>query len=158
MVSGSRKSHVVASLLALLMIGGAAMAQTQQDIPALNAFMNAQPEIAVQLRGDPRRLNSPKYQGDHPALAGFLRKNPGIREIGAFNIFAMEQPQVLAQLYAQPSRMNDASYIQSHPAYAGYLRDHPEMQQAARRDPNGFLVVLSEYRRILSQAVITPGP
>jgi GrpB-like predicted nucleotidyltransferase (UPF0157 family) len=58
---------------------------TRQELRNFDRFLDAHPEIAEDLRKNPKLIDDQNYLANHPALNDFLAKHPGVRKEVAEN-------------------------------------------------------------------------
>ncbi len=53
---------------------------TRAELRKFDGFLDSHPEVAEQLRKNPKLINNPKYIASHPQLHDFLEDHPRVRE------------------------------------------------------------------------------
>jgi phage-related protein len=101
----------------------------------MDQFLDSHPEIAEQLRKDPRLIKSEEFSKTHPALQEFLQQHPGIREEFSENPNAfMRQEERFDRREDGRDRDGDTTRAQLA-RMDQFLDSHPEVAEQLRKDP-----------------------
>jgi hypothetical protein len=147
---------------------------TRYELASFDTFLNSHPEIAEQLRKDPRLADNQQFVQDHPAFQQFLQDHPEVRQqlaeeprvfmrdaarfdhkdenpkagqMGVFDAFLDSHPEMAEQLRKDPSLADNREYLQNHPDLQAFLRDHPEIHQQLAQDPRVFMSQDDRFNR-----------
>lgn len=142
---------------------------TGRQLADFDHFLNQHPEIAEQLRKDPRLVDSREFEQNHPALQSYLQEHPAIREeikqnpdfflhaenrydiredrrdgidrreLASFDRFLDSHPEISEQLNKNPRLVDDREFVQNHPALQSYLQEHPQISSEIKEYPMVFM-------------------
>ncbi len=108
---------------------------TRAQLARMDQFLDGHPEIAEQLRKDPRLIKNDEFTKNHPALQEFLQQHPGIREEFSENPNAfMRQEQRFDRREDGRGRDGDTTRAQLG-RMDQFLDSHPEIAEQLRKDP-----------------------
>jgi phage-related protein len=111
----------------------------------MDQFLDSHPEIAEQLRKDPRLIKNDDFTKTHPALQEFLQQHPGIREEFSENPNGfMRQEQRFDRREDGRDRDGDTTRAQLA-RMDQFLDGHPEIAEQLRKDPG--LIKSDEFRK-----------
>ena len=149
---------------------------TRRELASLDQFLDTHPEIAEQLRKDPKLIDDQKWVAAHPELQGFLANHPGVRrafdehpyafmhdeerfdqrtdrpditrgEVARMDQFLDRHPEIDEQLKKNPKLIDDQKWVANHPELRQFLADHPEVRQQFDEHPYAFMRDENRYDR-----------
>jgi len=110
---------------------------TRGELRNMDAFMDAHPEIAEQLKKDPSLVNNKQFVANHPVLQQFLADHPGVREE------YKENPNAFMQREDRFDQREDRQFGGDRDVTRGELRNmdafmdaHPEIAEQLKKDPS----------------------
>ena len=110
---------------------------TRGELRNMDAFMDAHPEIAEQLKKDPSLVNNKQFVANHPVLQQFLADHPGVREE------YKENPNAFMQREDRFDQREDRQFSGDRDVTRGELRNmdafmdaHPEIAEQLKKDPS----------------------
>ncbi len=110
---------------------------TRGELRNMDAFMDAHPEIAEQLKKDPSLVDNKQFVASHPALQEFLANHPGVREE------YKENPNAFMQREDRFDQREDRRFSGDRDVTRGELRNmdafmdaHPEIAEQLKKDPS----------------------
>jgi hypothetical protein len=135
---------------------------TRGEIVQFEEFLERNPMIEVRLRQNPSLVNDPVFQKNHPQLAGFLARHPGVlaelaarrlwfihrelvqwsaspltpAQIAEFDRFLAQHPWIERQLSQHPQALRNPDFFNRSPELRDYLRQHPAIGRAAESRPD----------------------
>jgi len=139
---------------------------TSQELATFDVFLDNHPDIARDLRREPRLANDRRYLTSHPDLNSFLDQNPSIRrelrenpssfvrtenrfqrsgrditpeEMSEFNTFLHSHPGISKDLNANPNLANDGGYLKRHEPLKKFLSRYPAIRGEFAQDAVRFM-------------------
>jgi len=110
---------------------------TRGELRNMDAFMDAHPEIAEQLKKDPSLVDNKQFVANHPALQQFLANHPGVREE------YKENPNAFMNREERFDQREDRRFSGDRDVTRGELRNmdvfmdaHPEIAEQLKKDPS----------------------
>ncbi len=129
----------------------------------MDGFLDNHPEIAEQLKKNPKLIDDKKWVDAHPELQQFLSEHPEMREQfdqhpyafmrdenrydrredrGEFTTmdqFLDKHPEIAEQLKKDPKLINDKKWVDGHPELQAFMASHPELRQQFDEHPYAFM-------------------
>jgi phage-related protein len=139
---------------------------TRRELANFDQFLDTHPELAEQLRKDPRLADNKEFVDNHPALQQFLQEHPGVRdqlaqdpgvfmheedrydqrgddatrrELANFDHFLDSHPEIAEQLRKDPRLADNKQFVDSHPALQQFLQEHAGVREQLAQDPRVFM-------------------
>ncbi len=111
--------------------------------PALQAFLQEQPEVREQMRENPNafmRQEDSMYRQDN------RRDNFNNREhVASFGEFLNGHSNVAREVSKDPSLVTRQEYLDNHQELREYLNSHPEVRDEMMANPHGFVKSAQEF-------------
>ncbi len=136
---------------------------TQGEVARMDSFLDSHPEIAEQLKKNPKLIDDKKWVDGHPELRQFLSEHSGIREefdqhpyafmrdenrydrredrgeFATMDQFLDKHPEVAEQLKKDPKLIDDRKWVAGHPELQEFMASHPEIRQQFDQHPYAFM-------------------
>jgi hypothetical protein len=136
------------------------------ELNNLDRYLDKNPQVASDLKGNPSLINDPTYLQNHPDLQNFLSKHPGVAEeakenpnqlvkretrfdnqgrdisqkqAASFDRYLDSHPDVAKDLRQNPALANDPTYLQNHPGLSDYEKNHPGVTKELQENPNAVM-------------------
>ncbi len=161
-------------LLLTLLSGPPAFAQnpnpdiTRTELRNFDRFLDGHPDIARDLRQNPRLIEDRAYVNAHPQLREFLEDHPNTREelretpnffmareraferserdnditrteVRNFDEYLDRHPNQAREIRNNPRLVDDPKYLAKHPELKEWLDHHPNTRRELREHPNAFM-------------------
>lgn len=144
---------------------------TRGEVARMDQFLDSHPEIAEQLRKDPRLIDDDKWVAAHPAMQQFMTEHPELRqqfdqhpdafmrdedrfdrredrgEVARMDQFLDRHPEIAEQLRKDPKLIDDQKWVAAHPQLQQFMTDHPELRQQFDEHPYAFMRDENRYDR-----------
>jgi hypothetical protein len=101
-----------------------------QSHPDLNAFLQARPQLRVEISQNPSAFMQLENRLDQP---------DGKRDLAELDRFMDSHPEVAAQVRQQPWLVTDYNFLQSHPDLKTFLQNHPQLSSEIGQNPVAFV-------------------
>jgi len=135
------------------------------ELNNFDRYLDDHPEVARELRNNPRLIDNPNWLAQHPSTQQFLNSHPGVRQQLAENpnrfvnreerfernggdisrreaanadSYLDRHPEIAHQLQRDPRLIDNPNYVASHRSLQSYLQDHPEVRHDWKQHPYAF--------------------
>ncbi len=141
---------------------------TEREVATMDRFLDSHPEVAEQLKKDPRLIDDKKWVAGHPELQQFLKEHSEVRqafdehpdrfmrdedrydqregrpditrgEVATMDRFLDNHPEIAEQLKKDPKLIDDKKWVAGHPELQQFMADHPEIRQQFDEHPYAFM-------------------
>ena len=149
---------------------------TRGELARMDQFLDSHPEIAEQLKKDPKLIDDKKWVAGHPELQQFMKDHPEVRqqfdehpyafmrdedrldqrtdrpdinrgELARMDQFLDRHPEIAEQLQKDPKLIDNKKWVASHPELQQFMADHPEVRQQFDEHPYAFMRDEDRYDR-----------
>jgi hypothetical protein len=150
-------------------LGSTAMAQTGPVGRFDNGYLDQHPEVARQLKANPRLIDSPEYVEQHPGLANYLKEHPAVREdiqehpdrfmrnarvrdewenahpMRNTDAYLDRHPKLAQQLNAHPGLVDNPKFMAAHPGLREFFERHPVARTEWKARPHRYMANERKY-------------
>jgi hypothetical protein len=136
---------------------------TRGEVVTMDRFLDSHPEIAEQLKKDPKLIDDEKWVASHQQLQQFMADHPEVRqqfdehpyafmrdedrldrrgdlrELATMDQFLDKHPEIAEQLNKDPKLIDDKKWVAGHPQLQQFMADHPEIRQQFDEHPYAFM-------------------
>ena len=134
---------------------------TDGELARFESFLDQHPNIEARLRENPEIVNNPAFQKNHPLIAQYLARHPGINaelaarprwfihrelawqsatpvtraQVAEFDRFLDQHPRLEKLLVQHPQLLRHPEFLNSNPELHEYLKRHPGIDRASESKP-----------------------
>ena len=159
---------------------------TEREVGIMDRFLDSHPEIAEQLKKDPKLIDDKKWVASHPELQQFLKEHSEVRqafdehpnafmrdedrydqrtdrpditrgEVATMDRFLDNHPEIAEQLKKDPKLIDNKKWVAGHPELQQFMTDHPEVRQQFDEHPYAFMRDEDRLDRRTDRPDITRG-